>query len=309
MVMSMVSIVLPTFRREALLCEALGDLLRQDWPTYEIIVVDQTPHHTPETQAFLEDVKDRILYLRQERPSVVAAANHGVRASQGEIVLFVDDDIRIPDPDFVRSHVKNYSEPAIGGVAGRVLDAGAFRLGESDPRSPNPASSRLPAGHELAAPREVNDAPGANMSFRREVILRVGGFDEHFVGNAFRFEHDFCLRVRRAGYRVVYDPHPTVHHFYGSAGGNDNRHLLGRDSASHGWYQAFFHNQTYVALKHMPPQRLPVLLWHLYRGHVLNRAFAREGLRFLLARHRAFVGGVTQSWLTYRRGAVQGRIP
>jgi GT2 family glycosyltransferase len=303
-----VSIVLPTFRREDLLCRALGDLLRQQWRGCEIIVVDQTPCHTPETQAYLNEIKERILYLRRERPGVVEAANHGVKASNGEIVLFVDDDIRIPDPEFVALHVRNYDDPSIGGVAGRVLDAREPKTGVFDPRSADPVWGFFHTGWDHEVPCEVTTAPGANMSFRREVMLRVGEFDERFVGNAFRWENDFCLRVRKAGYRVVYDPRPTVHHYYGSPGGNDNRHLLGRELASHGWYRDFFRNQMYVSLKHMPRLLLPVLLWRLYRGHVMNRPYVREGVGFLLARHLAFVGGLAKGWQSFRQWHMGGLL-
>lgn len=295
-----VSIVLPTFNREEQLCRTLEDLLRLDWPDLEIVVVDQTPCHKPDTQTFLDEIKNRILYLRREKPGVVAAANLGVRASKGEIVLFVDDDIQVHDSKFIALHVKNYDDPTIGGVAGRVLDARAPKAGTFDPRSADPVWGFFHTGWDHATPCEVTTAPGANMSFRREVILRVGDFDEHLVGNAFRWESDFCLRVRKTGYRVVFDPLPTVHHFYGSPGGNENRHLFGRDPASHGWYHDFFQNQMYVSLKHMPRSTLPVLLWRLYRGHVMNRPYTREGGRFLVARHLAFVGGLTKGWQSFR---------
>ncbi len=289
-----VSIILPTYRREELLCRTLGDLLQLDYPDYELIVVDQTPLHLPETQRYLHGIKSRILYLRQERPSQVAAANAGAKVAGGEIVLFVDDDIRIPDRDFIWFHARDYEDPTIGGVAGRILDARDLTKAQFNPLSDDPTRD----------PRtlcEVTAAGGANMSFRRELIMRLGGFDERFLGNAFRWEDDFCLRVQKAGYRVVYDPKPTVHHFYGSTGGNENYHLLGRDPASHGWYRFFFHNQMYFALKHMPGPSLPRLLWRLYRNHVMNRSCAREGMRFLVARHWTFAAGLAHGIATYRQ--------
>jgi hypothetical protein len=57
----------------------------------------------------------------------------------------------------------------------------------------------------------------------------------------------------------------------------------------------------YVALKHMPRSTLPVLLWRLYRSHVMNRPYAQEGIQFLLSRHRAFLQGVVRGWQTFLR--------
>lgn len=305
-----VSIVVPTYAREERLCTTLADLLRQAWPASEVIVVDQTPAHQPATARYLAALGPRVRLLHQERPSVVAAVNRGVRAASGEIVLFVDDDIAIPDQDLIAAHVQNYADGTVGGVAGRVLAACDPRPGRFDPRSADAVWGFFHTGWDHDVRCDVTTAPGANMSFRRELVVRLGGFDERFTGNAFRWESDFCLRLRRAGYRTVYDPRPTVHHFYGTAGGNENRHLHGREAASHAWYRDFFHNQAYVTLKHMPRSTLPRLLWRLYRGHVMNAPYAREGLGFLAARHRAMLaglGGAVRSYRAWREECGRGR--
>jgi GT2 family glycosyltransferase len=295
-----VSIVIPTYRREDRLRRTLGDVLALARPADEVIVVDQTERHHPDTEAYLAGVADRIVLLRHRPPSVVAAANRGLEAARGEVVLFLDDDVRIPDGALIAAHLDNYRDPAVGGVAGRVLDAERPRPGTLDPRSADPVWGFFHSGWTHATPCEVTTAPGANASFRRDVLRAVGGVDERFAGNAFRWENDLCLRVRAAGYRVVYDPRPTVHHFYGSPGGNENRHLHGREPGSHRWYRDFFHNHVYVTLTHMPRTALAPLLWRLYRGHVMNRPYAREGPAFLARRHRALVEGVLAGWLTYR---------
>jgi GT2 family glycosyltransferase len=297
---STVSVVVPTYRREALLCQALEDLLGLARPDDEIIVVDQTPRHAPETAAYLARIRSRIVYLRQAQPSVVAAANRGLATARGEVVVFVDDDVRIPDRDFLAAHVANYDDPSVGGVAGRVLDAADPRPGPFDPRAMDPVWGFFSTRWDHDQRVEVTTAPGANMSFRRKLVLALGGFDERFVGNAFRWENDFCLRLRAAGYRVLFDPRPTVLHAYGSPGGNENRHLFGRAPESHAWYRAFFQNHLYVTLKHGPRRVLPRLLWRLWRGHVLNRPYAREGVGFLWARHRAFVEGLVGGLAAYR---------
>lgn len=298
---SPVSVVIPTYRREELLCAALTDVLGLDHPDLEVIVVDQTPEHAPATRAFLDSVADRVRLIRQPRPHVVTALNAGVRAARGEIVLFLDDDIRIPDPRLVARHLVNYGDPLVGGVAGRVVDAATAAEGCYDRRSADPVFGFFHTGWNHRTRAVVYTAPGANMSFRRELLERLGGFDERFVGNAFRFENDFVLRLHRAGRAVVFDPAAEVLHFYASPGGNDNRHLHGRDPGSHGWYVAFFHNHVYCNLKHAPRRHLPGLLWRLYRSHVLNRPYVGEGPAFVVRRHAAFARGVAGGLRSYRR--------
>jgi GT2 family glycosyltransferase len=295
-----VSVVIPTYRRERLLCQTLRDVLDLAWSDYEVIVVDQTERHEPDTERYLADVGEGIVHLRHGPPSVVAAANRGLAVARGEFVVFLDDDVRVSDRDLIAHHLDNYQDEGVGGVAGRVLDAECPREGAFDPRSADPVWGFFHSGWSHRQRCEVTTAPGANMSFRRDVLVAVGGVDERFAGNAFRWENDLCLRVRAAGRRVVYDPRPTVHHFYRSAGGSENRHLHGTGAGSHRWYRDFFHNHVYVALTHMPPSSLLPLLWRLYRGHVMNRPYAREGLGFLARRHRALLEGVVGGWRSHR---------
>ena len=293
--------MIPTYRRETRLCQTLADVLALAGPDAEVIVVDQSERHTADTEAYLASVSDRVVHLRHAPPSVVAAANRGVAAAHGELVLFLDDDLRLHDRALIAEHLDNYGDATIGGVAGRVLDAERPLEGDFDPRSADPVWGFFHSGWTHGTRCEVTSAPGANVSFRRSVLQAVGGVDERFAGNAFRWENDLCLRVRAAGYRVIYDPRPTVHHFYGTPGGNENRHLHGRQPGSHRWYRDFFHNHVYVSLTHMPRASLPPLLWRLYRGHVLNGPYAREGLTFLARRHRALLEGALGGWRSHRR--------
>ena len=302
-----VSVILPTYGREALLRRTLADVLQLKWAELEVVVVDQTPTHEPATTQLLEAARDRIRHLRHAPPGVVGALNRGLREARGDIALLLDDDIVIEDAGLVAGHVANYADASIGAVAGRVLDAADPREGDYDARSADPVWGFFRSRWDHPVRCDVTTAPGANMSVRRDVLLRLGGLDERIRGNAFRWENDACLTLRAAGLRTVYDPGPTVLHHYGSAGGNDNRHLLGREPASHAWYRDFFHNHVYVTLKHLPAATLPTLLWRLYRAHVLNRPYVGQGAAFLGQRHRAFVAGVLAGRRSDRRRRAAAR--
>jgi GT2 family glycosyltransferase len=298
-----VSVIVPTYRREERLRRTLADLLRLRGPDLEIVVVDQTEAHEPETLELLDAMRGRIRHLRHAPPGVVGAINRGLAEAHGEIALLLDDDIAIADRDLVADHVANYRDASVGAVAGRVLDAADPKEGAYDAGAGDPAWGFFRARWDHFVRSDVTTAPGANMSVRRELLLRLGGVDRRLTGNAFRWENDVCLTLRAAGFRTVYDPRPTVFHYYGSPGGNENRHLLGREPASHAWYRDFFHNHVYVTRKHLPRAVLPRLLWRLYRAHVLNRPFLREGVAFVLRRHRAFAAGVLAGLATGRRRA------
>ncbi|HEX7777846.1 MAG TPA: glycosyltransferase family A protein, partial [Vicinamibacterales bacterium] len=191
-----VSVIVPTYRREDRLRRTLADALALQWPDLEIVVVDQTPEHEPATEALLRSARRRIRHVRHAPPGVVGAINRGLAEARGEIALLLDDDIAIADRDLVAEHAANYQDPSVGAVAGRVLDAADPREGVHDAGAADPVWGFFRTRWDHLVRCDVTTAPGANMSVRRELLLRLGGLDARLTGNAFRWENDVCLTLR-----------------------------------------------------------------------------------------------------------------
>jgi len=294
-----VSVIVPTFRREAPLRRCLEGVLAQRHPAFEVLVVDQSPDHEPSTWTTLRNLPPHGHHIRLSGPSVTAAVNAGVRRAGGWLLLVLDDDVEVDDRDLLARHERHYADPRIGGVVGRIGNA------ERRDDLPRPAADGplgfLSMNFDHPYPMDVPTAAGANMSFRRELVHRLGGFDERYTANAFRWETDFSVRVTRAGYRIRYDPEARVVHHYGTPGGCDNGHLLARTAVSHAWYRPFFRNNVYFALKLLGAGDRARFLWRLYREHVLNRAFAAAGPAFLARRHAALARGAADGWRAWRQ--------
>ncbi|AFZ59226.1 glycosyltransferase [Anabaena cylindrica FACHB-243] len=272
----LISVVIPTYRREKLLQDSIVDVLRQDYPHFEVLVVDQTQTHEPETQAFLEEMSaaGKIKLLRLNWASLPGARNYAVRRSQGEIVLFIDDDVEL-EPGFLSAHVKNYLQnPEIGAVAGRVFDR--MKLGDSggkleieylppEAMDPGIAWYHIDLVH-TTKPQQVLTARGCNMSFRREIFTKYGlKFDERFRGSAVREESDFCLRVRKTGYKIWYDPEAHLVHLGEETGGC---HDISMRSLN---YQiTFYHNHFLLGLKNLTFTQALRLYGRLFDCHVLG---------------------------------------
>ena len=127
-----ISLIIPTYRREQILRDTLDDVLKQDYPNVEILVIDQTETHDPKIQTYLENLAktDKIKLFRVSWASLPAARNYGVRRSQGEIIIFIDDDVQLPE-NYLYTHAKVYQENLdVGAVAGRVLDR--MKLADSE---------------------------------------------------------------------------------------------------------------------------------------------------------------------------------
>ena len=272
----LISVVIPTYRREKLLQDSILDVLKQDYPHFEVLVVDQTQTHEPETKAFLADMaaSGKIKLFSLDWASLPGARNYAVRRSSGEIILFIDDDIQLT-PGFLAAHGKNYVEnPKIGAVAGRVFDR--MKLGDSrgeleieylppEAMDPGIAWYHIDLVH-TTKPQQVLTARGCNMSFRREVFTKYGiQFDERFRGSAVREESDFCLRFRQSGYEIWYDPEAYLVHLGEDTGGC---HDISMRSLQ---YQlTFYHNHFLLGLKNLTFTQALRLYGRLFDCHVLG---------------------------------------
>ena len=256
----LISVIIPTYQREEPLKETIEDILKQDYPHFEVIVVDQTQQHQAEVQHYLEEreKKQQINWFRLNWASLPGARNYGTRRCKGEIILFIDDDVQIPE-GYLFAHAKNYQlNPNIGAVAGRVFDR--MKLADSQKIAPNLVVEDLPkeamdAGiawyyldfvHTVKA-QQVISTRGCNMSFRREIFFKYNiWFDECFRGSAVREESDFCLRIRSTGYHIWYEPAAHLVHLGEETGGC---HDVSTRSMK---YQiTFYHNHFLMALKNL----------------------------------------------------------
>lgn len=295
-----ISIILPTYNREALLCQTITEVLKQQYSDFELIVLDQSPSHEEETEIFLKRHQNDIHYYHLTKPGVVGACNRGIECAEGEILLFIDDDISIPHNKLLLYHARNFCDPEVGGIAGKILDAATLAEEPYNPDSLNWRWGYFSTTWNHNVRTEVVTAPGANMSFRKSILLKINGFDENFGGNAFRFETDLCYRVKKAGYKTIFDPDAIVLHHYNSPGGNDNANLFGKSPASHMWYYHFFKNNFYFFLKDIGGINFFNLVWRLYRGHVFNRPYVKVGPTFQIARHQVFARGLADAIRLYR---------
>ena len=235
----LVSVIIPTYNRGAPLVRTLKSLLKQEKANFEILVVDQSEKGFDSKKKFLRDHPE-IRYFKISPPNAAAAKNFGVTKAKGKIILFVDDDIEAKEA-LIAYHLSNYADKKIIGVAGRVVTPGekeeVARLGIGKIWSWGYVSG----GFSSKLKQKVMAVYGCNASWRKEIFLKVGGFDEGFVGNALREETDLSLRAGQWG-KIVFEPEAAVIHCRAKSGG-------GRKDNRLTWYRDYFNNETLFMLK------------------------------------------------------------
>lgn len=209
-----VSVVVPTRARPEFLHNCLESLLRVDYPNdrYEIIVVeDGTETGEQVAEEMRNRSRTRISYQRIPHSGAATARNVGLQLASGEIVAFIDDDA-IAIPTWLQRLVQGLLEQGVAGIGGRVSPEYPERVLEA----------RMGKGGDLcwssfnASPpkvQEVDYLPGGNMAFWRRSLLEVHGLDTRYTRTgSWREDTDVCLRLRRRGYRLLYDGEARIIH-------------------------------------------------------------------------------------------------
>jgi len=200
------AVVVPTLGRPSLqvLLQSLAD---QHHLPDELVVVDDRPDGGPDLDVDLPvlDVNDpqreqrpRVQVLRGRGRGPAHARNVGWQASRSPWVVFVDDDVVLPP---------TWSEQLLTDLAGAGDEVGGVqaRIDVPLPAGRRPTDwERGTAG--LAGALWVT----ADMAYRREALVEVGGFDERFP-RAYREDADLALRIRRSGWRLMRGQRRTTH--------------------------------------------------------------------------------------------------
>ena len=205
-----VSIVIPTHNRANIVADTLKtlDALLDD-PTWEVVVVDDgSTDNTPEMLAsWVGGARDRRVVTQPNR-GAIAARNRGAQEARGEILVFIDDDIR-PPPDFLSRHVSLVEAGPDRWATGPVEDVappeaspwGAYRRRVVGLWQAELPDKRTTGGTWVAA---------GNLSVPRESFLAVGGYDESLTMGG--EERDLVLRAREQGVQLVFDPDLVAPH-------------------------------------------------------------------------------------------------
>ena len=208
MAMASVSVAIPTYRRGGALLDTLEQLRLLGAQAVEVLVIDQTEKHEASVADALSAMSaaGQIRWLRLSSPSIPRAMNEALRRSQGDVVLFMDDDVEIGS-SIVEAHGMAYADPRVAVVVGQIIQPWERVL----PPGVG-GDNRMPFRFNSSERRWIRTVMAGNMSVRRKTAMTLGGFDENFVHVAYRFEAEFADRVLEAGYSILFEPGASLRH-------------------------------------------------------------------------------------------------
>lgn len=209
------SVVIPTYQRCAVVLASVQALTRQTFnvPFEVIVVVDGSQDGSAEALRALQ-VPFFFQVIEQPNQGAAAARNRGASVAQGDILLFLDDDMEA-DPHLLEEHARSHRE-------GADVVLGHIPLHPDSP--PGLLNTGVKSWAEKRAKRLA--APGATLtlhdlltgqiSLHRAIFQALGGFDTAFThGGSFGNEDvDFGYRLLRRGYKIVFNPHAISWQYY-----------------------------------------------------------------------------------------------
>ena len=219
-----VSIIIPVFNQLRFTQACLASLQEhQGTERFEVIVVDDCS-----TDGTAESVPPMpgVVYLRNETNSgFIASCNHGAEKARGEYLVFLNNDTLVK-PGWLTALLDTFSEEPLAGIVGSKLIYPDGRLQEAGGIIWRDASGwKYGKFDDAAKPqynylREVDYCSATALMIPKALFHSVGGFDSRYAP-AYYEDTDLSFKVRRAGYKILYQPFSEVIHYQGASGGID----------------------------------------------------------------------------------------
>lgn len=232
-----IDVVIATYNRKGDIENLIHKLRKQCQPDDFIYVVFQNIREKKEFNS--PGVKS----LFSSPPNLPKARNAGINAGVNPIILFLDDDV-IPDENLMNNHRLCYQQTWIGAVAGYVDDP-LFDRNIISPSSFDPSCGRLIQNFSVSKSQYTISVMGANMSFRRESLMEIGGFDPCFKRNALWEDIDCAFRLLKNNQKIWFCSQARVTHLRDSTGGC-------REDRSSKYIYNSYANTAYFCCKYMP---------------------------------------------------------
>lgn len=213
-----VSIVIPTFGLLNYLQACLNSVIKHTTGSYEIIVVDNGSRDG--TIEFLKTVPQVNLIANGQNLGFSRACNKGLAAAKGEYVVFLNNDTLVI-PGWLEALVNCLERDTTLGAAGSKLlypftnvvqHAGIVFIERNGLIEPFHIYYKVRDGYSgVNKARQFQAVTGACLMVKKKVTEQIGGFDAAFL-NGYE-DVDLCLRIREAGWGILYCPQSVVYHF------------------------------------------------------------------------------------------------
>lgn len=213
----LVSIIILNYNTIEVTCEFLESTRRLSYPNYEIILVDNASRENP-TEIIRSRYPEVVLIVNKKNLGFSGGNNVGIRASRGSYYFIVNNDTEVT-PHLLEKLLEPFAlDPSIGVVSPKIRyfsEPDIIQYAGFTEINPFTGRNRLIGEKEKDLGQ--HDTPGytaythgAAMMVKKEVVDKVGLLPDLFF--AYYEELDWSAHIRRAGYKIYYQPHALIYH-------------------------------------------------------------------------------------------------
>ena len=208
----LVSIIIPTKNNKKILNRCVESIKKNtSYKNFEIIIVDNNSTSTG-VKSYYESISCTILDYKDSF-NFSKMNNYAVKHAKGDFLLFLNDDTKVLEPDWLQEMIGVCSQNDVGAVGAKlvysdntiqhagivILDTGAgFHPFQNIPEDSNKHFNLINVMRDCSA------VTGACLMTKKEIFTKINGFDDVF--DLYYGDADLCLRIIDSGYRVVYTP-------------------------------------------------------------------------------------------------------
>ncbi|MDH4358881.1 MAG: glycosyltransferase [Candidatus Berkelbacteria bacterium] len=270
------TVVIPTYKRPKELKGCLRSVLDQTLKPDEVIVVDDNP------QSDLEKVISKykgVKYLKNPANlGLVLNKNRAALEASGEFIANVDDDM-VLESDYLEKTVAVFSDKSVGAASGQLIEKPQYkkfnfyffllrlpffffkknRIGKIW------GVGEVSSGFEGNKKIDCDWLGGGALLVRKDIFIQVGGRDPAFVGSGEFEETDLTHRIKKEGFKLVYEPAAVAHHPRSSKRKNQ-------------YHFNFSSNEVYFYLKNLIPkavlEKTGFVFYHFFWQILVNLVFS-----------------------------------
>ncbi len=203
-----ISVIVPAYNCSDTITKCIESLLAQDYPNYEIIIVDDGS--TDDTHDICRSYDDRIKLIQTSNGGPSRARNIGVREARGDIVAFTDSDC-LAHEQWLNQLNRGFDKGLVAGVGGNQVspsDESHFGKTIQDTLSILGFATSYMKPHSSITKTQHN--PSCNSAYRKKCFEEIGGFDESMWPGE---DVDLDYRLMQRGYTLIRNPEAIVSHY------------------------------------------------------------------------------------------------
>lgn len=243
----LITILIPNKDEIEVLEQCLQSIAKSSYTNFEVVIVENNSKKE-ETFAYYQKLQTDAVFLKKNNEPMEirvvtwesdgtfnysAINNYGIQFAQGEYVVLLNNDIAILTENWLEEMLGNCQRPEVGVVgarlyypddsiqhAGIVVGIGGHARGAAS--NMLVGTRRIHDGylHKAAIQLNYSAVTAACMMLQKSIFQEVGGFTEQ-LSVAFN-DVDLCLKIRKAGYQIVYQPYAEAYHYESKSRGQED---------------------------------------------------------------------------------------